>query len=125
MFTWPLAENPYYHSHVRLESEGKSSGMFIIRWATRLVDTVNSWEEGIALSVMIVGGGCALILFIYVYSHLYHMLYPTGNHQRPVAPVQHAAAPPAPVRISYSHHFGRPRDLDSRGSEARAAGMAR
>lgn len=100
--------------------------MFIFRWATKLVDTVNSWEEGIALSAMIMGGGCTLILLIYVYSHLYHMVYPNGMNARP--PQRPAAAQRpviAPVKLSqnYSHNFGRPRDLDSRGSEARAAGV--
>lgn len=102
-----------------------SGGMRIFKGISSLIDTVNSWEEGIALSVMITGGGCAVILLIYLYSHLYKMWAPEQHAQHHRPPIQHQAVvrPPIQEAQHFLGHFGRPRDLDARGSEARAASV--
>lgn len=99
--------------------------MGIFKRITALIDTVNSWEEGIALSVMITGGGCAIILLIYLYSHLYKMAAPEQHAQHHRPPITQAASrPPIQEAQHFLGHFGRPRDLDSRGSEAKAASVS-
>ncbi|MBY0548564.1 MAG: hypothetical protein K2W95_14940 [Candidatus Obscuribacterales bacterium] len=100
--------------------------MGLFKRITGLIDTVNSWEEGIALSVMITGGGCAIILLIYLYSNLYKMVAPEqhAQHHRPPITQTSAVRPPIQEAQHFLGHFGRPRDLDSRGSEARAASVS-